>query len=94
MQNLILVKKCSMHKSKAEYMLWRKKTNKLQIHPYSSGDFPLIRGFPLMSGLPRNSLVGMYLKFICFFPPQQHICIYIHVYMCINIKDEYYSFKK
>ena len=90
-----------MHKSKAEYMLWRKKTNKLQVHPYSSGDFPLIRGFPTHQGIspeewattkqPCRDVLEVYLFFSS---TTTYMYTYIHVYMCINIKDEYYSFKK
>ena len=47
-QNLIFLKQCLVHRSRARYMLWRKKkTNKLPVHPAS-----LFRGRPRISGSP------------------------------------------
>ena len=48
----------------------RKKTNKLQVHPYKPVSWlPTHRGILKMSGQPRNRLIGMNLYFICLFPP-------------------------
>ena len=33
--DLIFVEQCSIHRSRAKYILWKKK-NKLQVHPYKS----------------------------------------------------------
>ena len=52
--DLIFVEQCSIHRSRAKYILRKKKTNELQVHPYKL----------------RNRLVGMNLQFICFFLPQ------------------------
>ena len=43
----------------------KKKTNKLQVHPYKPVSWSPTH--PLMSGRPRNRLVGMNLSFICLF---------------------------
>ena len=85
-QNLISVKQCSIHRSRVKYILWRKKTNKLQVHPYKPVSWsPTHQGiFPLMSGRPQNRLVGMNLSSICFFPPQ-YICVCVCVCVCVYI---------
>ena len=81
----MFVKECSIHRSRAKYIWEKKKTNKLQVHPYKPVSWsptgrPLTKSpdeWATTKQACRNELV-VYLFFF------SHICVYLRIYCCCN----------